>query len=208
MAPLCTPGSSWSVLQGHLAPARTGSPCPIQDSSTWTVLTKPGTKTGAKSYSSGSTCLTGDVPADLHNSRSRGESFMCLWLSLGRGPLGANLATFLCRRWSWDLSGGSRPQLWTSLPPCREQAQGSLLGLNSVSKIRQVSNFKENIWDAFQAWDGSQPEGQLDVVPYSERAWKLQLKQTTSSCQNAYICGDEHTPWNKLERGLWTKKTD
>lgn len=43
-------------------------------------------------------------------------------------------------------------------------------------------------------WDGSHPEGQLEVVHCSERAWKLQLKQKTSSCQNPYICSDENIP--------------
>lgn len=76
------------------ASPRTGTPCPIPDSSAWTVLTKPAAKTGSKSYSSGSMCLTGDVPADPHISRSRGEIFMSMWLSLGWGPLGAKSVHF------------------------------------------------------------------------------------------------------------------
>lgn len=55
-------------------------------------------------------------------------------------------------------------------------------------------------------WDGSQPEGQLEVAHYSERAWKLQLKQTTSSCQNPYIRGDEHIPWKKQKGGCGLKR--
>lgn len=99
--------------------------------------------------------MTGDVPAPQQQEQ-RWEFDVHVG-PFGQRPWGAksghpSIQEVVIGSW-WEAPDHTR---W-------EQAQGSLLGLNSVSKITQVSNFQEYIWGAFQVWDGSQPEGQLKM---------------------------------------------
>lgn len=83
--------------------------------------------------------------------------------------------------------------LWRSLSLCSERAQGFPLRQSLVSKISQVSIFKAKSWMCGE----SQPTDLLNVTYYSEKAWKLWLRQAISCCQEASVCDEGHIPWKR-----------